>query len=145
MSVTPAELIREARKLVGVKYKHQGRSLAGVDCIGLVALAALNAGVDVFAVSGIRDRRNYARKPDPAMFALIEQHCRPIAEPVPGCMIFFRFAGDSHPRHLGLYSDTDTLIHAESKSRSCVVEHGYRAQWVRWTDSLWLLPGVNYV
>ena len=142
--IEASALIAEARKLKGVSWKHQGRSVAGVDCIGLMVLAASNLGLDLFGVCGLRDRRNYARKPDPAMFALIEKHCTPTTELVPGSLLLFRFYAEPHPRHLGLLSDSSTVIHAEAKTRGFVVEHGYRAHWVKWTHSRWLLPGVKY-
>ena len=142
--ITAQKLIAEARKLVGTPWKHQGRSMMGVDCIGFVDLAARNGGHDIAAHCGIQDERNYARAPDPVLLARVEKFCTQIHQPVPGCLLFFRFPGDRLPRHFGIFTERDTVIHAESKMRGQVVEHGYRAHWVRWTHSMWKLPGVIY-
>lgn len=142
--ITPQQLIDEARKLIGTPWRHQGRTTSGVDCIGLVALATRNAGLDLAAVCGVRDERNYGRRADPRLYALVEKHCTRIDAPIPGALLFFKFKGDRAPRHFGIYTERDTVIHAEAKVRGQVVEHGYRAQWVTWTDSIWKLPGVSY-
>lgn len=144
MTIPADALIREARALCGVPWIHQGRTRLGVDCIGLIVLAARNAGIDIFRHCGIPQPRTYSRKPSAELFALVERHCRRIDSPTPGCLLFFRFVSDRHPRHFGLFTDTGTVIHAEAKVRCRVIEHGYRAQWLRWTDSVWLLPGIDY-
>jgi cell wall-associated NlpC family hydrolase len=144
MVITAQQLIDEARTLIGTPWRHQGRTRRGVDCIGLVTLAAKNAGLDIMKLCGIRPPANYGRDPDPRLFALVEQQCTRISAPVAGCLLFFQFDSDKHPRHFGLFTDAGTVIHAESKTRRQVVEHGHRAHWARWTHSLWLLPGVRY-
>src|SRR3954469_20730264 len=42
---TAAEFIAAGRAYLGTPWHHQGRSVAGVDCIGLVLLAARDAGL----------------------------------------------------------------------------------------------------
>lgn len=39
--------VAEAKKLVGTKYLHQGRTVNGVDCLGLVVLPAIACGLKV--------------------------------------------------------------------------------------------------
>jgi len=142
--ITAQQLIDEARKLVGTPWVHRGRTARGVDCIGMVDLAARNGGHNILQQCGIRGERNYGRKPDPALLAIVERYCQRIDRPIPACLLFFQFRGDRAPRHFGIYTERGTVIHAESKARGQVVEHGYRAHWVRWTHSIWLLPGVEY-
>lgn len=137
-------LVEEARALLGVPWRHQGRTRKGVDCIGLVLLAAQNAGVDLIKVSGINPPRTYSRNPDPKLYELVHQICKKTEEVSPGCLLFFKFEADKHPRHFGIYTESGTVIHAESVTRRMVIEHGYRAHWKRWTHSAWRLPGVIY-
>jgi cell wall-associated NlpC family hydrolase len=43
--VTGAEIVAAARALLGVRYAHQGRSRAGLDCIGLPVLVRAELGL----------------------------------------------------------------------------------------------------
>jgi len=38
--VKPREIVRFARSLVGVPYKHRGRNRSGIDCAGVVSVTA---------------------------------------------------------------------------------------------------------
>lgn len=140
--ITASDLIREARALNGVPWVHLGRTQRGVDCIGLVILAARNAGLDLFGHIGLADRR-YGRKADQKLFNMVRQYAQR-TEVEPGALLLFRFDGDSTPRHFGIATERDTVIHAECKSRKQVVEHGLRSHWARWVDSAWRIPGVRY-
>lgn len=42
------QLVEAAREYVGVKWKHRGRSKAGIDCVGLIALAGKSCGLHEF-------------------------------------------------------------------------------------------------
>jgi len=53
-------IVEEARKYLGVRWKHQGRSLNGVDCLGLVARVYGDLGL----IDVSKDRHNYARLPN---------------------------------------------------------------------------------
>jgi cell wall-associated NlpC family hydrolase len=59
-SMTPAKLVQAARGYLGVPWRHLGRSRAGVDCIGLVLLAARACGHD------LPDPAPYEREPQGA-------------------------------------------------------------------------------
>ena len=48
-------VLAEARALLGTQWRHLGRSETGIDCIGLVLVAAARAGIVL---------------PDPAPYAL---------------------------------------------------------------------------
>ena len=141
--VTAAQLINEARGLVGVPWIHQGRGMKGVDCIGFISLAFHRAGIDLPVILGVKDRRDYTRDPSPALVMLVEKHCERVSAPVPGSLILFQFNTEAHPRHFAIYTYDRTIIHACAKHGS-VIEHGYRGHWVRWTNSIWRLPAVSY-
>lgn len=141
--ITPQQLIDEARKLIGTPWRHQGRSKHGVDCVGLVLLSAKNAGLSL-AEYGVRDQAVYGRGAQPLLLEKVETYCQKLDEPIPGCLLFFRFYHDRHPKHFGIFTERGTMIHADAK-RGLVVEHGHRAHWKEQTHSCWLLPGVRYV
>lgn len=142
--ITAAQFVESARALVGVPWSHQGRTALGVDCIGLIILAGKNAGVDLFAEAGCPPVRRYGRRADPMLYRLVEKYCIPADQPMQGVVALFRFPGERAPRHFGVITAEGTMIHAEAKTRKSVIEHGYRMQWLRMTDSLWQLPGIRY-
>lgn len=138
-----SQFIAEARKLVGIKFVHQGRTKHGVDCLGLLALSTQNAGFDLAAYFGVKDVTNYGLAPDPRMLENTAAFCKRIKEPVPGCIMLFRFPGWRVPTHFAVYTERKSIIHADVKIGR-VVEHGYGAPWTRLAHSTWLLAGVIY-
>jgi len=149
VTVVPASaIVREMRALIGVPFKHQGRDEHGVDCVGAVLLACRRAGVDLLALRGIRDDRNYGRGVNPRAVELLETYCAArIDSPVPGCLVVFQFLGEPAPRHQGVMTDAGTFIHANGegpKHLHRVVETGFRGAWVRRAHSFWKLPGFDY-
>lgn len=113
-----------ARRYLGVPFLHQARNPArGLDCIGLLVLAARDAGLDL----GGHDRRNYGR--DPAQ-GLLQSHLQaafgsPLAAPIlqPDDVVAMRY--DGPVRHVAIVGERDgalTLIHTDSANKR-VVEH----------------------
>lgn len=103
----------EARKLLGVKWRHRGRNARAVDCIGLLVVAARGAGFD------IEDEGDYGREP---WDDRLRRGCRRrFGEPVPtaeaGDVVVIRW-GKAEPSHLAIVGDRPggglTLIHAHN-------------------------------
>lgn len=140
--IAAQEFVNQARALVGVPWLHQGRSIHGVDCIGLVVLALNGAGFDLAKYLGVVDRRNYGRGAQPDMLRMVREHCAQLHQPIDGCLIVVQFLRDPHPRHFGIYSGGN-IIHANALAGR-VVEHGFRGVWKRSQHSLWKIPGVRY-
>lgn len=146
--ITADSFVSEARKLLGAPFVHQGHTEHGVDCMGLLYVAAKRAGIDLIRLPVFRDladseRWNYGRRPNARLLKYVASHCKKAAKPVAGCVAFFRFDHETHPQHFAIYTGP-TIIHAH-QPMGRVVEHAYRGAWVRWTHSMWLLPGVEYV
>jgi cell wall-associated NlpC family hydrolase len=141
--VSKESLIAEVRALVGVPFAHQGRSVHGVDCIGAFKLAATNAGLDPEQATGLKDTLDYGRAASPQLLALVSRSCVRVRQLGPGLLVLFRFPGERDPQHFAILTDKRTIIHADAK-QGHVVEHGYRGQWLKWTHSLWRIPGVTY-
>ncbi len=136
--ITGQAIVDEARTWLGVPFHHQGRSRHGVDCIGLVVCArnALAPWAD-----GMKSERNYPRNPTGRLVAGLEQYLTRIENPEPGCVALIAWPKQELPAHVAILTP-DTMIHAYAATER-VVEAGYRGHWVRWTKSLWRLPGVG--
>ncbi len=133
---TVAELVAEARSWVGVPWHHQGRSRAGVDCVGLIeCVLAATAGLP----PGYRTPRNYSRLSiDDSLIEHLDRWCDRV-ECAPGAVLVFRFRA-GRARHVALLAG-ETIIHALTTARQ-VVEQRYGEPWVRQTIGAWSLPGV---
>ncbi len=55
--MTPLDVVRETRRMVGWPYLYQGRNEFGVDCVGLLVLMGRALGMEV------HDSRTYGRFP----------------------------------------------------------------------------------
>jgi len=60
--VTRPEIVAAARGWIGVPWRHQGRSRAGVDCVGLIVVVCQGLGLSDY------DSTVYGRDPDPTRF-----------------------------------------------------------------------------
>ena len=143
MTVTVEQLIATARGYSGVRWHHQGRSRAGLDCAGLVICVAHDLALSDFDVSG------YGTSPDGSLSRLMREHCRlmpPGTLPQPGHVAEIRFSFD--PQHLGLivpyHLGGVALLHAMSLHPRRVTEHRLDALWNSRIAALYELPGVEY-
>lgn len=142
MSVVAADVVAAARVYLGVRFVHQGRNRAGLDCAGLVIRAGLDLGLPV------TDVRDYGRLPrGDRMREHLRQQCvelPPGAEPAPGLVAMLRF--DAEPQHLAVVADHPhglALVHALAQVRK-VAEHRLDATWRARIVALYALPGVTY-
>jgi hypothetical protein len=121
--MTPADVQREARSLVGTKIHHCGRhATEGIDCGGVVVVTARRLKYPHEDISG------YAQWPEPkALMATLRAHWDEVAEPAPGRIGVLWF--DRHtraPQHLVLFVEHPLglgIIHAYERA---VVEHLFR-------------------
>lgn len=121
--------IEAARSYVGVRWRHQGRSLRGVDCGGLVFLALRDAGRDPV------DSQAYGRSPYRGSLESVLQ--ANFGEPLPKDMLragdvpLFRFNNDK-PSHVAVVANHPqggfSMIHAFAQMRK-VVEHRIDEEW----------------
>ena len=120
--MTRDEVVLEARKWLGVPWRHQGRSITGVDCIGLIIMVgtALNVPHE--------DKTGYAHQPQDRTFL---NHLRKFLTPVsytdtrPGTVGVFK---QSHfPCHVGIFSEKNGICHLINSrvDRGTVVEEHY--------------------
>lgn len=126
MSITRAQIVAAARGWIGVRWKHQGRSRAGVDCIGLAVCVRADLGLDHLDAAG------YGRTAeDERMLDFCRQHMRPVAmaQIQPGDVLVMAQADQ---RHMAIVADYPggglSLVHAYAGVRS-VVEMRLDAVW----------------
>lgn len=133
MSVSVARLINEARAWVGVPFRHQGRSRAGVDCAGLFVCVAGELGLPVPF-----DRTDYAWEPDDALRQTLETHFQRENARAPGDILLMNMGGT--PRHVALWTG-ESIIHAYTPLGK-VVEHRIDDRWARRIVAAYRHPGV---
>lgn len=127
-----------ARKMIGVKWVHQGRDPAtGVDCVGLGVVAARENGYKV------KDRTNYSVDPDGT---LERELTRILGEPVarngaaiqPNDIVLMEFARNQ-PRHVGIigsHAHGMSMIHACNR-RGAVCEILIDSRWRKRIVGVW--------
>lgn len=108
-----------ARSYVGVPYRDKGRNRLGVDCIGLIILAAQEAGLTTY------DTVDYPRRPIPLDFIRgIKEHCDRVPQHEARHGDIFMFAEPRHPCHVGLLdvdpSGVEYILHAYALARKVV-------------------------
>lgn len=119
------DIVFEARKWVGVPYRHQGRSRTGVDCIGLAVVVVRELGLMDYDIDG------YSRVPSGRMMTrLMAERLQTIdlADAQPGDLLHMAFTGQ--PQHVAIVSSDNParIIHADAVAGR-VVEHALDANW----------------
>lgn len=116
--MSPEAFVAAARSYVGVPWRHLGRSRTGVDCIGLVLLAAREAGVE------LPDPAPYVREPQGTrLLEGILAHTTRVAEAAPGDVLLFRLG--LYGGHVGIASThpawhVPACLHAYAPRRQLV-------------------------
>ncbi len=140
MKITGRQLVEEARRWIDIPFAHQGRSRWGVDCIGLIICVR-----DTLSPwpEGMQSSRKYKRNAVGDLLPGLEATCTRIQIPEPGAVALIAWPGQkpTDASHVGLITP-DNLIHSY-QAAGRVAETGYRGHWLRWTQSLWRLPGVE--
>lgn len=144
-TVTPADVVAEARTWIGTSFMHQARVRGvGVDCVGLVIGVARALGL----VEPTLDITGYPRSPDGrSMLAVCDQHMRRVDAPALGCVLVVRHEID--PQHMGIVGDYVhgglSLIHAlgTRDGRGRVVEHRLDESTLARLIAVYALPGVE--
>jgi len=142
MSVTVDELVAAARSYTGVRWHHQGRTRAGLDCVGLIICVLRDLGLSDYDVGG------YGALPDGTMSKVLRERCilqSPGTEPAPGMIAEMRF--EVLPQHLGFivpyHLGGVSLLHVMSLHPRKVTEHRLDDVWRRRIAALYRIPGVT--
>ena len=127
-SVNRARIVEEARRLIGVRFRHQGFDpRTGIDCRGLLLCIARAIGQELTRPY----RTNYPRKPDPAEFrSALEAELLEISEEEAGegDVLLLHAPREEGATHVGVVAEGPyerMLIHA-TEAKAGVVEEPLR-------------------
>jgi cell wall-associated NlpC family hydrolase len=140
--MTADAFIAAARRYLGTPWRHLGRSRAGLDCIGLVLVAARDAGLS------LPDPAPYEREPADARLVLeASRLARRVSPPAPGDVLVFRTT--CHVGHVGICAThplhgVPSVIHAlmwHRKVQEDVYDRDMRDAFIAafrlWEDPAW--------
>jgi len=122
------QIILHSRKWMGSKFRHQGRSKSGIDCIGLFSEVAKEIGRDIPIPN------NYTHHPDQKfLFSEMNRLFDKItkAEMQAGDLVLMRFMDDHLRipcRHVAIITNLGVL-HSSAQFRK-VTEHGLDQEWM---------------
>lgn len=102
------DILKIARRLIGIPYIWGGRSSCGLDCSGLVQLT--------FHLCGIQLPRDSRQQADSELLKPIRED-----EALQGDLFFF---GTERITHVGIYAGDHTLIHAQGFVKEESIERG---------------------
>jgi cell wall-associated NlpC family hydrolase len=132
-----AEFIAAARGFDGVTWRHIGRSRLGIDCVGLVLLAARQAG---HIVEDVPSYRRGANGYDVVREIAARTVPANLTAPAEGDIILFR--DGLYPCHCGVLAREHgawSLIHAHAK-RGRVLEEPFDPHWRALATHAFALP-----
>lgn len=139
--MTRADIVREARTWLGVRWRHQGRTRDGIDCAGLVIKVAHGCGLTDF------DTADYGRvASDESMMALCREHLLPVTTLQPGDVVVMAFENQRHMAIVGDYPQAAgevSIIHAYALGRRCVIEQRLDSVWARRIIGRFSFPQVQ--
>ena len=126
MAYDAVAAVAEARRYIGARWTHRGRSLYAIDCIGLVVAAVRAGGIE------IKDRQDYSRAPwrDGLERELRERFGDPVSDMRVGDIALIQFESKREPSHVGIVTDGMHglgLIH--STTMDSVSEHDIDDDW----------------
>lgn len=128
--MTGPEVEAAARQLIGVRYRHQGRTPAAVDCIGLVIVTR-----DILGLPNPELPCDYAPLPvDDAMLEYCKAHMVEIdrSDALSGDVVCLQYKVARHMGILGSYPHGGlSLLHARSMHPRKVAETVFNEAWLQ--------------
>jgi cell wall-associated NlpC family hydrolase len=137
---TRADIVADARSYLGVKWRHQGRTHKGIDCVGLVACIAHGRGISDY------DNTNYGRSALTFDFLRVfRAHMDevPVGQEQDGDVLVF--IERARPCHAGLATTRHGarhFVHASAADRQ-VLEEQYDEDWRARTRAVFRFRGLE--
>ena len=144
------EIVAEARRYLGVPFRHQGRAMSGIDCAGLVEVVGIALG-DPEVTKLAPKIRGYSRMPQEAemqRLMAISLRRKPTGALQLGDIIqTIDHAGYRKVCHMGIVTGLNGgigLIHAYNRvSYEKVVEHTFDPEWAAKISSVFEYHSVE--
>lgn len=145
MEFTRANVVAEARTLIGTPYMHQAALKGvGMDCIGVIRWIAqrFNRPESIRFESDPRFK-GYGRPPSPRLLVATDEHLEriPLTDGLPGDIVLARI--EVEPQHFALISELDPtrVIHSYAQV-SMVTENIVDAAWKSRVLRMYRFPGI---
>lgn len=143
-----ADIVTAAAAYLGSPWKHQGRARHGLDCLGLIILAAVDVGLARAAEYLSLEARQYGRMPPNALAReLLAVGMIRTGAPVPGAVGLFAQAG-TYPSHVGIIAGEPgaplEVIHASALAGKVVRHILVPTDPNMLLRGCFLYPGVDY-
>ena len=128
--VSKADIVQEARSLINITWEHEGRTIIGIDCVGLIIMVINNLGInlDNYNILGYSRRSNGDKILKEFRENMIQ---KPILKAEPGDVLLFR---DSiFPCHVGIVAiqhGRPSIIHAHATRRKVLEEIMEQGDWL---------------
>jgi hypothetical protein len=133
------EIVTAAKSFLDVKYRHQGRTSAGLDCVGLLICIAHTIGLSTF------DTIQYSNRPNVNEFTreIIRSGCVQIPISSVGNGDILRLTSHGWPVHLAIFEIDDNgnmwYIHAYLPHKKVTRDPMTPEVWAR-VSSVWRFP-----
>ena len=137
----PVDVIGVARSVIGTPFLHQGRSLRGMDCVGLLIHVAEQFGAPYIDVAGY-GRRPTAETLEQAFDANVESGNLirvALGSQQIGDFLMMRFT--RHPQHLAIFAGENIIHSYEAVGKVC--EHRLDALWASRVVRVYRLAGMS--
>ncbi|MFW8566145.1 C40 family peptidase [Orrella sp. 11846] len=138
-AVTGRDIVAEARKWLGVRWRHAGRNRQGIDCVGLGVVVTQALGICDYDVTA------YSKEPNDELMAHFDRVADriPVRDARPGDILVINFR--PYPFHAAFLSEqhgAPHIIHAHAGARQ-VIEEPYTHDWPTLTSHAFRLHGVQ--
>lgn len=133
--ITGAEIVRAARRYLGVPFVEFGRARVGLDCVGLLIRVArdLSLPVEDVPIYPVQTSGGVLRRE-------LGCRCQPASADASGAILAFRLG---KLEHCAIRTDPGRIIHAW-KAMHEVVEVSTEQAWERRIAGAFGFPGVTY-
>ena len=112
-------IVETARKYIGTPFKHMGRDIKGIDCVGLLICIAKDLGLSsVTSPMAVR----YPKRPGRNFLPLLKDYMDsiPIENSQGGDVAVISWV--SYPCHCGILTNEGTIIHAHAQHDAVIEE-----------------------
>jgi cell wall-associated NlpC family hydrolase len=131
------EVVSQARKYRNVRFKHQGRTIGGLDCVGLILRVGVDLSLLPTELLPVGDGclvPAYNARPHPRLFALVARHgdSVPLEHAAPGDVLILHFdTPEKKPEHIVIKTDCGIIHVHPGSSITRITEHSIDQEWQR--------------